>query len=153
MLQAIKSFEPNYDPKILYMFINKRITTRLFEKNNGHQVINPGPGTIVDRQIVENDSEKLFDFFMIANENPSTATALPVHYEVAMNTTELSKREIELLTYHQCYNYFGFGGPIKVPATAFYAHKVAYYAYDNGFNAKTETTEVNPSLLNQLHFL
>lgn len=131
------------------MFINKRITTRLFEKNNGsNSVINPGPGTVVDRQIVENDGERLFDFFMVANENPDTATALPVHYEVAINTTDLSKREIELLTYHQCYNYYGFGGPIKVPATAFYAHKVAYYAYDNGFNATNETTQINQTLLN-----
>lgn len=70
-----------------------------------------------------------------------------------MNTTDLTKREIELLTYHQCFNYYGFGGPIKVPATAFYAHKIAYYAYDNGFNARKETTEVNPALFNQLHFL
>ena len=146
---------PNYDPKILYMFVNKRITTRFFEKTNGHgEVINPGPGTLVDKQVVESDGARTFDFFMVANENPGTATALPVHYQVAMNTTDLSKREIELLTYHQCYNYYGFGGPIKVPATAFYAHKIAYYAYDNGFNnARDETTEVNETLTNQLHFL
>lgn len=55
------------------MFINKRITTRLFEKmphSNNASVINPGPGTIVDKTIVENDGKTTFDFYMISNENP-----------------------------------------------------------------------------------
>ena len=77
------------------MFINKRITTRLFEKTNGNNasVINPGPGTIVDKTIVENDGKTTFDFYMISNENPSTATALPVHHEVTMNTTITASSE------------------------------------------------------------
>ena len=50
-MEAIKGYAPNYDPKILYMFINKRITTRFFEKIDG-KVINPGPGTLVDQTIV-----------------------------------------------------------------------------------------------------
>jgi hypothetical protein len=35
------------------------------------------------------------------------------------------------MTYHQCYNYYGFGGPIKTPATAYYAQKIAKYVVDN----------------------
>ena len=35
------------------------------------------------------------------------------------------------MTYHQSYNYYGFGGPIKTPATVFYAKKIAKYAVDN----------------------
>jgi hypothetical protein len=31
---------------------------------------------------------------MIANNNPSSATALPVHYKVVLNTTGLSRKEI-----------------------------------------------------------
>lgn len=50
-MEAIKGYAPNYDPKILYMFINKRITTRFFEKLSDG-VINPGPGTLVDSTIV-----------------------------------------------------------------------------------------------------
>jgi len=52
--QAIKSFAPNYNPKILYVLLNKKVSTRLFEKVNG-VVINPAPGTVVDSAIVEND--------------------------------------------------------------------------------------------------
>lgn len=90
---AIKAFAPNYNPKILYVLLNKRVQTRLFERVN-NEVINPGPGTCVDTAIVENDGSINFDFFMIANDNPKTATALPVHYQVVMNTTGMSKQEI-----------------------------------------------------------
>jgi len=76
------------------MLLNKNVTTRLFEKVNG-VVINPAPGSVVDTAIVENDGSTSFDFFMIANDNPRSATALPVHYHVAMNTTGMSKNEIE----------------------------------------------------------
>jgi hypothetical protein len=97
---AIRSFAPNYDPQILYVFINTKVTTRIFEKVNGSQVhCNPGPGTLVDQIIVENDSDKLFDFYMVANVNPDTATALPVHFTIAKNTTSLTKQEIEDFTH------------------------------------------------------
>ena len=90
LMEAIKGYAPNYDPKILYVFINKRITTRFFEKF-GNGLINPGPGTLVDSTIVQQDGDKIFDFYMVANDNPTSATAIPVHYEVAINTTNLSK--------------------------------------------------------------
>ena len=68
---------------------------------------------------------------MVANKNPRTASARPVHYEVVINTSKLTKDQIIEMTYHQCYNYYGFGGPIKTPATVFYAKKIAKYAVDN----------------------
>lgn len=77
----------------MYCLINKKVTTRLFEKING-DVINPAPGTVVDSGIVENDGNNTFDFFMIANDNPKSATALPVHYTVVVNTTGMTKKEI-----------------------------------------------------------
>jgi hypothetical protein len=63
-----------------------------------------------------------------------------------MNTSGLSKTEIEELTYQQCYAYFGFGGPIKVPASVKYAEKLANYSND---------TKANPNvqLSTKLHFL
>ena len=55
---------------------------------------------MVDSVIVENEGEQLFDFYMVSNDNPPMATALPVHYQVAMNTTDMSKKEIEEMVYH-----------------------------------------------------
>lgn len=87
---AIKQFDQNYSPKILYVLLNKRVQTRIFEKING-EVINPGKGTAVDTAIVEVDGDLTYDFYMVANDNPKTATALPVHYHIVMNTTGMSK--------------------------------------------------------------
>ena len=95
---AIKKFDQNYEPKILYCLINKNLDTRLFEKVNG-TVINPAQGTVVDSSIVEQDGKNCFDFYMIANDNPKTATARPVLYSVYMNTTGLTKDQVEQITY------------------------------------------------------
>lgn len=152
LTQAIKNFAPGYDPKILYIFVDKKISTRLFEKQNGH-VINPGPGTLVDQGIVEEDGKNTFDFYMVSNNNPKTATALPVHYSVAMNTTSMNKEEIEQFTHHQCYNYYGFGGPIKTPACVKYAQKMAAYTHDNGFSQKNLLLTPNDTLNHRLHYL
>lgn len=61
---------------------------------------------MVDTTVVDKDGgnptqdiNRTFDFYMISNENPKTATALPVHYKVIMNTSGMTKREIEEFTY------------------------------------------------------
>jgi argonaute-like protein implicated in RNA metabolism and viral defense len=72
-----------------------------------------------------------FDFYMIAHK-ATIATALPVHYFVVKNTTNLTNAEVETFTYHLCYNYFNFMGSIKVPAAVMYANKVANYAHELG---------------------
>jgi aubergine-like protein len=157
--QSVRGFSKNYDPKFLHVLINKNTQTRLFEKVNG-AVTNPGPGTLVDIGIVERDGgnansvNTLFDFFMISNNNPTTATALPVSYKVIANTSGLTKREIEEFTYHQCYSYFGFGGPIKVPAALKYAEKKAQQSYNTKSSTRKEEFRApNPKLNHQLHFL
>ena len=58
----------------MFVFVDKKNSLRLFERNNG-DIFNPAPGTIVDQGIVENDGKDIFDFFMIANNNPKTASA------------------------------------------------------------------------------
>ena len=50
--------------------------------------------------IVYKDGDKLFDFYMVANKNPRTASARPVHYEIVINTTNLTKDQIIEMTYH-----------------------------------------------------
>ena len=134
--ESIKKFNKGYNPGLLYVLLDTNMSLRLFETHSSNQVINPGPGTVVDQGIVAQDGSTLFDFYMIANNNPHTATAKPVHYQVVLNSLSLTKQEIEEFTYHQCYNYFGFSGPIKVPACVKYAQKLANYTNDLGFCAK-----------------
>lgn len=130
--------------------MNKNVTTRLFEKVNG-DVINPGPGTVADSVIVESDESHEHDFYMVANDNPTGATALPVHYSVITNTTGISKRDVHVFVHQQCYSYQGFGGPIKVPAAVMYAHKKAMYILDNEFLKAGKIP--NRSMSHLLHFI
>jgi aubergine len=129
-VSTISSFGQSYNPKILFTLVDKNTTHRLFEKDNGHGYVNPGPGTIVDTGLVEHQGENKFDFFLIPHK-ATIATARPVHYDVVYNTTGVKKKDIELLTYHLCYTYVNFCGSIKVPAATMYAHKIANYAHEN----------------------
>lgn len=97
--------------------------------------------------------DRIFDFFMISNKNPAKFTAQPVHYEVIVNTTQLSKDEIEHLTYHQCYGYQGFQGPVKVPACVMYANKLAKFAVDNKILDKDNVVTLNAHLENIIYFI
>ena len=128
IIEETNRFQPNYAPEIVYILIDKNSGIRFLEKynSNGH-IVNPGPGTYVGQGVVKNDSEKTFDFYMVSNNNPSSATAIPVHYDVVFNNSSISKRDIQEFTYHQSYGYFGFGGPIKTPATLKYAERLANY--------------------------
>ena len=131
MTVAIQSVQANYNLKILYCLVDKKINTRLVEKNND-SYSNPAPGTVVDTGLVEHGPQNgngSFDFYMVAHR-ATIATALPVHYFVVKNTTTMNQNQVEEFTYHLCYNYFNFMGSIKVPAAVMYAHKVANYAND-----------------------
>ena len=94
MQHAIKNFKDGFDPKILYVLVNKETNTRFFEQS-GKSVVNPPEGTVVETDLVEFNKElNQFDFYMIPH-HASIATARPVHYIVAINDGQLPKRTIE----------------------------------------------------------
>ena len=110
-------------------------------------MLNPPEGTVVETDLVELDEKsKQFDFYMIPH-HASIATARPVHYIVAQNDGDLARKTVEQFTYTMCYNYFNFGGSIKVPASVMYAHKIANYCFE------LKTTVLPDALANNLHFL
>ena len=77
----------------MYILVNKNNITRFFKTTNEEEK-NPKEGTVVQTDIIFNDSDTLFDFYMVANKNPKTASARPVHYEVVINTSNMTKDEI-----------------------------------------------------------
>ena len=74
---------------------------------------------------------------MIAHK-ATIATALPVHYFVADNSTKMSAHEIQTFTYHLCHNFFNFMGTTKVPAAVMYAEKIAKYTLEYLYSKKIE---------------
>jgi aubergine len=88
--KAIESVTTNYNPKIIYCLIDKKINTRLVEKQ-GDTYANPAPGTVVNTSITEHaPGSGSFDFYMVAHK-ATIATALPVHYFVVQNTTSMTQ--------------------------------------------------------------
>ena len=125
-------------PSIVVVVVNKRISQRFFVYDEKGRLTNPPSGCIIDKKLVESsdpNSNKKFDFFM----TPATTTqgcVLPTHFFVPKNDSDLTKLDIEHLTYALCHFYFNWAGPIKVPAPCQYAHKIAEFYMNIGANKK-----------------
>ena len=110
--------------------------TRFLVKSN-QEILNPPSGTLVDTGIVENQGEKEFDFYLVPH-NATVATANPVYFKVVYNTSDFEKKEIQKFTHHLCFGYYGFCGPIKVPAMVMYAKKIATFCSEVGIQQPNE---------------
>ena len=97
MVDVFKKFDAKYNPKILYIFVDKKTNQRFFVED-GANVINPASGTCIDTCLVESQDKDMYDFYLIPHK-ANIATACPVHYRVAYNTTGLTKKQVEQYTY------------------------------------------------------
>lgn len=95
-ISSLEEYDAGYSPQTIYCLIDKLSGARLFLKDNGN-VHNPPQGTLVDTAIVESQGDRLFDFFLVPH-NATVATANPVHFKVAYNTSEFGKKDIETFT-------------------------------------------------------
>ncbi len=138
----------------MYTLVEKKINSRFCERTADNYE-NPAPGTVVDSGLIEYvPSTSQFDFYMIAHK-ATIATALPVHYFVAENSTQMGKDEIQTFTYHLCHNFFNFMGTTKVPAAVMYAEKIARYTHEYLYSKKIEAVQVPPNerLSLNLHYI
>lgn len=115
-------------PAITLVVVNKRIHQRMFVEDRNGETCNPQPGSIIDSQLVENQYDnKCFDFFLVPQQT-TQGCVTPTHFFVSMNeSSDISKGDLEDLTYSLCYCYSNWSGSIKVPAPCQYAHKIAEY--------------------------
>ena len=116
-------------PTVTLVVVNKRINQRMFMvTEKGEQIDNPPPGSIIDSVLVENDDTNVcFDFFMVPQKT-TQGCVTPTHFFVSLNESkDLSKSDLETITYNFCYLYSNWSGSIKVPAPCQYAHKIAEY--------------------------
>ena len=114
-------------PPITLVVVNKRINQRMFVRD-GSRVNNPPPGSIIDHGLVENQNDNIcFDFFLVPQQT-TQGCVTPTHFFVSLNESkDLSKADIENVTYQFCFMYSNWSGSIKVPAPCQYAHKIAEY--------------------------
>jgi aubergine-like protein len=110
IISTFSTFKESYKPRLEVVVVNKRIHTRLFEKN-GNSMENPQPGTLVDNGCVHKD---WYDFLLVS-QSVRQGTVTPTHYHVVYDTTKINSDHIQLLTYKMTHLYYNWPGTIRVP--------------------------------------
>jgi len=129
---------PDYKPEFAEIIVNKKINDRFFYNISKVDLGNPLSGTVVARDVVTN----FFDYFLVA-QDVNMGSCTPTHYNVIYNDTTLSEDMFYELTYRQCFNYYNWNGPIRVPAPVMYAHKLGFLVgqtYQDEHNPKLDET-------------
>ncbi|KAM9858163.1 piwi-like protein 2 [Aulostomus maculatus] len=121
--QLIKCFEtfPGYEPKLVFIVVQKRISTTLYSWA-ANTFGSPPPGTVLDHTLTQKD---WVDFYLMAH-HIHQGCGLPTHYISLYNTANLTPDHLQRLTFKMCHLYWNFPGAIRVPAPCKYAHKLAF---------------------------
>uniref|UniRef100_A0A182QHG7 Uncharacterized protein n=1 Tax=Anopheles farauti TaxID=69004 RepID=A0A182QHG7_9DIPT len=123
LLAACKLIAPDYEPKITFIVVQKRIITRLFSLNHGGEGhSNAPPGTVLDHTVTR---RYLYDYFLVA-QTVQMGTVTPTHYIVLRDDSQFAPDILQRLSYKLCFMYYNWPGSIRVPACCMYAHKLAY---------------------------
>ena len=136
-------------PQLAYIAVKTRgINIRFFDatsdvNSSPETIVNPSPGTIVDRVITK---QQRYDFFLVS-QSVRQGTATPTAYHVIHDDTELKADLVQRLTYKLCHLYYNWPGSIQVPAPCLYARKLAC------LTGQSLHAESKPELVNTLFYL
>ncbi|KAG8484527.1 hypothetical protein CXB51_023792 [Gossypium anomalum] len=127
--KACASLEPNYQPLVTFIVVQKRHHTRLFANNHRDRSStdksgNILPGTVVDSKICH-PSE--FDFYLCSHAGIQ-GTSRPAHYHVLWDENNFTADGIQSLTNNLCYTYARCTRSVSVVPPAYYAHLAAFRA-------------------------
>ncbi|ONM14936.1 argonaute1c [Zea mays] len=127
--KACASLEPNYQPPVTFVVVQKRHHTRLFANNHNDQrtVDRSGnilPGTVVDSKICHPTE---FDFYLCSHAGIQ-GTSRPAHYHVLWDENKFTADELQTLTNNLCYTYARCTRSVSIVPPAYYAHLAAFRA-------------------------
>nr|DAD27035.1 TPA_asm: hypothetical protein HUJ06_028503 [Nelumbo nucifera] len=127
--KACASLEPNYQPPVTFVVVQKRHHTRLFANNHKDRSSidksgNILPGTVVDSKICHPTE---FDFYLCSHAGIQ-GTSRPAHYHVLWDENNFTADEIQSLTNNLCYTYARCTRSVSVVPPAYYAHLAAFRA-------------------------
>ncbi|GAB4842677.1 argonaute 1B [Ancistrocladus abbreviatus] len=137
--KACASLEPNYQPPVTFVVVQKRHHTRLFANNHNDQnsVDKSGnilPGTVVDSKICHPTE---FDFYLCSHAGIK-GTSRPAHYHVLWDENNFSADDLQSLTNNLCYTYARCTRSVSIVPPAYYAHLAAFRAR---FYTEPETSD------------
>ncbi|KAK8970476.1 Protein argonaute 1B [Platanthera guangdongensis] len=127
--KACASLEPDYQPPVTFVVVQKRHHTRLFANNHRDQqsVDRSGnilPGTVVDTKICHPTE---FDFYLCSHAGIQ-GTSRPAHYHVLWDENKFSADGLQTLTNNLCYTYARCTRSVSIVPPAYYAHLAAFRA-------------------------
>ncbi|KAK6929896.1 Piwi domain, partial [Dillenia turbinata] len=127
--KACASLEPNYQPPVTFIVVQKRHHTRLFANNHRDRSStdksgNILPGTVVDSKICHPTE---FDFYLCSHAGIQ-GTSRPAHYHVIWDENNFTADGIQSLTNNLCYTYARCTRSVSVVPPAYYAHLAAFRA-------------------------
>ncbi|CAN0902227.1 Protein argonaute 1 [Linum grandiflorum] len=127
--KACASLEPNYQPPVTFVVVQKRHHTRLFannhrDRNSVDRSGNILPGTVVDSKICHPTE---FDFYLCSHAGIQ-GTSRPAHYHVLWDENKFSADGLQSLTNNLCYTYARCTRSVSIVPPAYYAHLAAFRA-------------------------
>ncbi|KAJ1692504.1 hypothetical protein LUZ63_009202 [Rhynchospora breviuscula] len=127
--KACASLEPNYQPPVTFVVVQKRHHTRLFASNhNDHSMVDRSgnilPGTVVDSKICHPTE---FDFYLCSHAGIQ-GTSRPAHYHVLWDENNFTADALQTLTNNLCYTYARCTRSVSIVPPAYYAHLAAFRA-------------------------
>jgi aubergine-like protein len=91
-------------PKLVFMVLKKKVSSRFFEKDDYNQFQNPTVGTVINERVVKNKSN---EFFLISQE-ARQGTVNPTHFHILANENTSKIENLQKLTFiltHMYYNW------------------------------------------------
>ncbi|XP_062030666.1 protein argonaute 1-like [Rosa rugosa] len=127
--KACASLEPNYQPPVTFVVVQKRHHTRLFADNHRDRNAidrsgNILPGTVVDSKICHPTE---FDFYLCSHAGIQ-GTSRPAHYHVLWDENKFTADALQSLTNNLCYTYARCTRSVSIVPPAYYAHLAAFRA-------------------------
>ncbi|XP_077248024.1 protein argonaute 10-like [Tasmannia lanceolata] len=127
--KACASLEPNYQPPVTFVVVQKRHHTRLFasdhrDRSSIDKSGNILPGTVVDSKICHPTE---FDFYLCSHAGIQ-GTSRPAHYHVLWDENNFTADGLQTLTNNLCYTYARCTRSVSVVPPAYYAHLAAFRA-------------------------
>ncbi|CAA2938952.1 argonaute 1 [Olea europaea subsp. europaea] len=127
--KACASLEPNYQPPVTFVVVQKRHHTRLFASNhNDRRAVDRSgnilPGTVVDSKICHPTE---FDFYLCSHAGIQ-GTSRPAHYHVLWDENKFTADALQTLTNNLCYTYARCTRSVSIVPPAYYAHLAAFRA-------------------------
>lgn len=151
---ACRQIDPEYNPKISFILVQKRHHTRFFTATpqDADRSGNIPAGTVVDTGVCHPNQ---FDFFLCSHGGIQ-GTSRPAHYHVVHDENNFGADELQALSYQLCYTYARCTRSVSIVTPAYYAHLVAFRArfhVNDSQRGGSHLSPVKPELAPHMYFI